>query len=268
MYVCLWPSTSTTSWHVAHEYGSLYTTPGQKVGDMLPVELVRGRFEVPDHVPDEEEIRGALARLKRHKAPGPRSGLSVDVLKDWAEQGGEMWQKVVALVQWCIETGEVPQSFMYGALVLIPKAEEGMYRGIALLESVYKLISGLINHRVTASVQYHDSVHGFRTGRSCSTAIPEAKLVEMQRTRMAGKVYYQVFLDLCKAYDTVDRDRLRLVLQAYGIGPRLLRFLDNSWEGSGVVPRKLGRCGRNLIRTDRGVKQGDIPPSHLLPFST
>ena len=42
------------------EYGSLYTNPAQKVGDMLPVELVVGQFIVPDHVPDEEEIQGAL----------------------------------------------------------------------------------------------------------------------------------------------------------------------------------------------------------------
>ena len=192
---------------VEQEYGSLYTNPAQMVGDMLPVELVVGQFTVPDHVPDEEEIRGALGRLKRNKAPGP-SGLSVDVLKQWAEEGGEQWWKVVGLVQWCIDTGEVPQSFKYGALVLIPKAEHGKYRGIALLESLYKLISGLINHRVTNSVQFHDSIHGFRTGRSCSTAILEAKL-EMQQARQAGQVYYQVFLDLSKAYDTVDRDRLK-----------------------------------------------------------
>ena len=241
---------------VEHEYGSLYAST-QAEGEMLPVELVAGQFQVPDHVPEEAEIRVALGRLKSHKAPGP-SGLSVDVLKGWAEEGGAKWQQVVSLVQWCVETGEVPQAFKYGTLVLIPKAEQGKYRGIALLESVYKLISGLINNRVTTSVRYHDSIHGFRAGRSCSTAILEAKL-EMQRARRSGQVYYQVFLDLSKAYDTVDRDRLRLVLQAYGIGPRLLRFLDNSWEGSGVVPRKLGRYGRNLIRTERGVKQGDIP---------
>ena len=242
---------------VEQEFGSLYARQEQPVGDMLPVDLVHGKFVVPDHIPDAEEIRVAVGRLKSHRAPGP-SGLSVDVLKDWAKEDGEKWRKLVDLVQWCIRTGEVPQAFKYGALVLIPKPEQGKYRGIALLESVYKLISGLINHRVSAAVQFHDSIHGFRAGRSCSTAILEAKL-EMQRARQAGKVYYQVFLDLSKAYDTVDRDRLRLVLQAYGMGPRLLKFLDNSWEGSGVVPRKLGRYGRNLIRTERGVKQGDIP---------
>ncbi|MGL4351544.1 MAG: RNA-directed DNA polymerase [Plesiomonas shigelloides] len=241
---------------VEQEFGSLYTA-SESVGEMLPVDLVTGKFVVPDHIPDEEEIRVALGRLKRHKAPGP-SGLSVDVLKEWEAEGGEMWRKLVDLVQWCIATGETPQAFKYGALVLIPKAERGKYRGIALLESVYKLISGLINHRVTTAVKFHDAIHGFRGGRSCSTAILEAKL-EMQRARQAGKVYYQVFLDLSKAYDTVDRTRLRQVLQAYGLGPRVLRFLDNSWDGSGVVPRKLGRYGRNVIRTDRGVKQGDIP---------
>jgi hypothetical protein len=241
---------------VEQEFGSLYTAT-ESVGEMLPVDLVTGKFVVPDHIPDEEEIRVALGRLKRHKAPGP-SGLSVDVLKGWEAEGGEMWRKLVDLVQWCIATGDTPQAFKYGALVLIPKAERGKYRGIALLESVYKLISGLVNHRVTTAVKFHDAVHGFRGGRSCSTAILEAKL-EMQRARQAGKVYYQVFLDLSKAYDTVDRTRLRQVLQAYGLGPRVLRFLDNSWEGSGVVPRKLGRYGRNVIRTDRGVKQGDIP---------
>ncbi|MGL4350103.1 MAG: hypothetical protein ACRCT2_05945, partial [Plesiomonas shigelloides] len=86
---------------VEHEYGSLYTRT-QAEGEMLPVELVAGQFQVPDHVPDEAEIRVALGRLRSHKAPGP-SGLSVDVLKQWAEESGTNWRQVVSLVQWCIE---------------------------------------------------------------------------------------------------------------------------------------------------------------------
>ena len=87
------------------EYGSLYTNPGQSPGEMLPVELVAGQFSVPDHIPDEEEIRVALGRLKRNKAPGP-SGLSVDVLKAWEEEGGEKWQRVVCNMHTSRRTGK------------------------------------------------------------------------------------------------------------------------------------------------------------------
>ena len=146
-------------WSVEQEYGSLYAGSAQTVGDMACMDLVCGQFEVPNHIPDEEEILVALGHLKNNKAPGPSGLLLVDVLKIWAQSGGEMWEKVVQLVQWCIESGQVPQSFKCGALVLIPKAEQGKYHGIALLESVYKLISGLINHRVSCAVRYHDSIH-------------------------------------------------------------------------------------------------------------
>lgn len=42
---------------VEHKFGALYATAAQQVWEMLPVDLVAGRFVVPDHVPDEEEIR-------------------------------------------------------------------------------------------------------------------------------------------------------------------------------------------------------------------
>ena len=38
-----------------------------------------------------------------------------------------------------------------------------------------------------------------------------------------------VFLDLSKAYDTVDRDRLIQTLEGYSMGPRLCGILDNFW---------------------------------------
>ena len=41
------------------EYDSLYASSAQVVGDMLPMDIVSGQFEVPNHIPDEEEIRVA-----------------------------------------------------------------------------------------------------------------------------------------------------------------------------------------------------------------
>jgi hypothetical protein len=49
-----------------------------------------------------------------------------------------------------------------------------------------------INERIQAAVTFHDGVHV--RGRSCATAIIEAKL-EMQLAEIEGRVYHQVFLD-------------------------------------------------------------------------
>jgi hypothetical protein len=167
------------------------------------------------------------------------------------------WLQVVAPVQHMFEKGEAPSAFRIGTLVLVPKAEAGRYRGIALLESLNKVISSIINRRVNWGVRFHDGIHGFTKERSCATAILEAKLC-MQLARRKGRVYQQIFLDLSKAYSTLDRERLYLVMEAYGIGPHTMRLLRVLWADSGVVPTQMGCFGKE-IKTERGVKQGDIP---------
>jgi exonuclease III len=245
---------------VEEEYKKLYTRPPSPCGEMIPL-VAAGRFRIRDEIPDDGEIRVAVRGLRRGKAAGP-SGLSVDELKDWEDQEEDEetspeWLQVVALVQHAFETGESPGAFDVGTLVLVPKDEAGKFRGIALLESLYKVISSIVNRRVSRAVVFHDGIHGFTKRRSCATAILETKLA-MQLAKREGRMYYQVFLDLSKAYDTLDRERLYLVMEAYGMGPNILRLLKNTWADSGVVPKQEGRFGR-LIPTDRGVKQGDIP---------
>lgn len=243
---------------IEQEYGALYAKPAAPTGEMIPLGRVRRQqFRVPDGIPDDAEIRAAAKRLRRGKAPGP-TGLTVDHLRDWeADNDPSKWEKVVELIQFMFETGEAPSAFKIGTLVLIPKAEVGKYWGIALLECLYKLLSCLVNIQVSDNIRFHDGIHGFQSKRSCSTGILEAKLA-MQRARREGRIYHQVFLDLSKAYDTLDRERMAEVMQAYGIGPRIMTLLESTWKDSGVVPKKAGRYG-GVIRTDRGVKQGDIP---------
>ena len=49
----------------------------------------------------------------------------------------------------------------------------------------------------------HENIYGFRKGRGMGTAILEAKLAQ----HLAGLVHkpiFQVFLDVIKAYDSLD----------------------------------------------------------------
>ena len=80
------------------------------------------------------------------------------------------------IVQSCLKEGIIPQAFQFGTLVIIPKDDNGGVRGIGLLETIHKLISQIINIRISGTVDFCDSVHGFRRERGTHTAIGEAKL--------------------------------------------------------------------------------------------
>ena len=52
-----------------------------------------------------------------------------------------LWERLLELICLVFAEGEIPKAFSESILVLIPKAEQGQFRGIALLEIPYKVIS-------------------------------------------------------------------------------------------------------------------------------
>ena len=244
------------------EYEILFTDEEPKCN---PIPIIYNPPEGIDDQPlDEGEIVAALK-----KSPGA-SGIRVEDLREWhrlareieeeagepLEEDVEIWEKVLELVNIAFTTGEVPRAFCYGVLVLIPKSTPGEYRGIALLEVIYKLVSAVINNRLREKISFHDAIHGFRTKRGTGTALIEAKL-RMQLTMRTRTPLFMIFLDLKKAYDTLDRTQAIRILEGYGVGPRLIQIIKNIWEGDTMVTKQAGYFGRPF-RAKRGVRQGDI----------
>ena len=62
------------------------------------------------------------------------------------------------------------------------------------------------------SDDWHDALHGFVPKRGTGTAISEAKL-QMELADIRQTPLYQIFLDLKKAYDTLDRPRTLQILK-------------------------------------------------------
>ena len=71
------------------------------------------------------------------------------------------------------------------------------------MEVIWKLITSIINARLKGSIEFHDSLHGFRAERGTGTATIEAKLIQ-QLASIHQVPLYEIFLDLKKAYDTLD----------------------------------------------------------------
>ena len=87
------------------------------------------------------------------------------------------------IIQTAFTRTALPQIFGVGILVLIPKSQQNQFRGIALLDVMYKLVSKIIHTWINNTISYHDAVHGFRRHRGTTTAISELKLA-MRATRM------------------------------------------------------------------------------------
>ena len=100
---------------------------------------------------------------------------------------------------------------MWQAVVLIPKGR-GEYRGISLVEVMWKLVEAVLNFRITASISYHDFLHGFRSGHGTGNATLKSKLLQ-QLAVLREEVLYMIFLDLHKAYDALDSSRCLEILE-------------------------------------------------------
>jgi Reverse transcriptase (RNA-dependent DNA polymerase) len=141
-------------------------------------------------------------------------------------------------------TGHVPKAMSKGILGLLPKEASNEFHSITLLDTVYKLISAVVNARATRAISVHDGIHGFCKRRGCNTAIKDTKW-DMMACQEVGKTYHQVFLDLSKAFDTVDWERLILVMKAC-FGTRTIRFFTNCWADSYVAPARGVRLDPEL----------------------
>ena len=140
-------------------------------------------------------------------------------------------------------------------MVLIPKGKKD-YRGIGLVEVMWKVVAAILNRRLTASITYHDFLHGLWAGCGTGTSTLEAKLPQ-QLSDLREEVLYVIFLDLHKAYDALERSRCLKILEGYGIGPRVQRLLQTYWRRLTMVAR-AGRYYVTEFQGKRGVTQGNL----------
>ena len=108
------------------------------------------------------------------------------------------WEKVVAIIQAALRVGELTVSCAWQTLVMTPKGGGTDFRGVVLMEVLWKAISGIINLWLSYSVQFHDALHGFSAGREMGTATMKEKLLQ-QLNVMMETVFHAIFLNLSKA---------------------------------------------------------------------
>ena len=213
-----------------------------------------------DNPPTFEEVNLAIEGLKPRKSPGP-DGVPSELLRG----GGAGIRTFIHSVIGEIWSGaDIPNSWRDALLITIYKNKGDRAlcsnsRGIALLGTAGKVLARILLKRLVASVSESlmpETQCGFRSGRSTVDMIFAARQL-MEKTREQHRNLYIAFVDLSKAFDSVDRELLWSVLRRCGCPPRFIQIIRGLHDGMRLRVRYGGDVSEPF-EVSRGVKQGCV----------
>ena len=190
-----------------------------------------------------KRLTSALLKVASNKgAPGP-DGQTIEQLL-------EQWPTVLPKLEADLLAGTYQPGGIRRAY--IPKAGGGE-RGLGIPDVVDRVVCEAVRQVLEPLWEptFHSSSHGFRPGRSCHTAITEAK------THLEDGFGWCVDLDLEKFFDLVCHQRLTAKLAERVGDRRLLVLIGRLLKAKVVLPDGV------VIDSEQGVPQGS-PLSPLL----
>jgi hypothetical protein len=209
---------------------------------------------------DPNEILTIIKSLKPKKSCS-NDNLSAIILKSISECVSE---PISIIINKSIESGTVPELMKTAKVIPIHKAKAkdnvSNYRPISILPTISKILEKVIHRRLYSFLQnsntFYANQYGFRHKHSTSHAI--TKLIsDIIHNMDKKKPTLSVFLDLSKAFDTINHDILLSKLEFYGI-----RGIALSWFKSYLSNRKqyvsYNGVQSKPLNMNCGVPQGSV----------
>lgn len=206
------------------------------------------------------EVKQAIRKLKAGKASGIDE-IPAEFLKAAEDIVAPFLTKFFNRVY---DTGVFPKQWSQSVIVPLLKKGDvnnpGNYRGISLLSTISKVFTSILNRRL---YKWAESEHkiceeqaGFR--KNYSTIDHLFTLVTMIKKCLYGQrrsKLYVAFIDYLKAFDSVDRDSLWVVLQKIKTSTKMLRMLQGIYDSVQSCVR-WGPEVSDFFDCPAGVKQG------------
>ena len=213
-----------------------------------------------DTFPSFSEVTRAIKHLKNRKSAGI-DNIPPEIIK---EGGYLLKRRLFKLITQIWEEEVVPQDLKDAVIVTIYKkkgdrADCGNSRGIFLLSIAGKVIASIMLQRLLTQLTetiIPASQYGFRKDRSTTDAIFIARQLQ-EKCREERKDLYMAFIDLRKAFDTVNRETMWQVLEKFGVPPKFLAILRQLHDGMQARVR-VGNVLSEPFPVAVGVKQGCV----------
>jgi exonuclease III len=212
-------------------------------------------------LPTLEEVLLSIKQLTAGKAAGA-DGIPPDVFKC----GGETIAiELLKLFTQIWEEGAVPQDFKDADIVHLYKNKGDCkccdnHRGISLLSIAGKIFARLMLNRLFKHIVsigiIPESQCGFYPGRGTTDMNFAIRLLQ-EKCRLYSEDLYLLFIDLTKAFDTINRQALWAILEKIGC-PRHFVDLIRSFHDGMMVTVREGSDKSTPFGVTSGTKQGCV----------
>ena len=209
-----------------------------------------------------EEVSNILGSLKPKNSTG-HDNISSKILKQLYGPG--IILPCVHIINLSLSTGIIPDAMKLAKVVPIFKnngsnAVMKNYRPVSLLPVLSKVLERIVYNRLFQFLVKHKILHtsqyGFQKDLSTELAILELQ-DRISDTLNKQECCIGIFMDLSKAFDTLDHDILLYKLNHYGVRGTALGWFRNYLSGRKQFVSVNGTSSE-LLPTTCGVPQGSI----------
>ena len=254
---------------IANEFNDYFSAVGHKLDAALPqngIDPLSYLDNLPDtprfvlQPVDENEINILISQL--NSTGGGIDGLSTKILKHISDI---LVPHLKHLFNLCITQGIFPSAFKTGCVTPIFKSGSPFifsnYRPISVLPILSKLLEKIIYNQMHDHLSENNLLfdHQFGFRRNHSTYMPVALIQDLiSKSFMDKQVTAGLFLDLSKAFDTVNFDILLNKLEKYGVTGTALDLFKSYLGNRDQKVKFNGLLSSNTNKINTGVPQGSI----------
>ena len=264
---------------IANKFGSFYSSIGSTLASKFPKgkqDISHYMQKIPRTVSSmsltnttQHEIEKLINDLP-NKTSCSHDKISNSLLKDLKCC---ISYPLMVIFNQSIASGTFPDKMKLAKIIPLYKGKERdeviNYHPISLLMTISKLLEKIIYVRTYSYLECNhllfDSQYGFQSKRSCNQAILEltGKLLQAHENSLHSAA---MFLDLSKAFDTLNHSVLLSKMERYGI-----RGLVNEWFSSYLTNRslvaKVPVSNNRITYSDKfDITYGTEPGSYLGPL--
>lgn len=198
------------------------------------------------------EIQQAVKSLKNRKAPG-MDHIFNEHIKSTYNFFKYWW---FFFLNNLLSNSSIPDSWRTAKINILYKGkgdstDPNNYRGIALLCVTYKLYTKILNNRIMMNIdsKLPAEQYGFRNAKNCQQAINILRSTATEILSKPGKSLYCLFVDFCKAFDSIDREILLEQMKNLEIKGKVFNAIAN------ILSKNYLKINNGIEKSNKDIKQ-------------